>query len=383
MQTDFSLTAAWMQDGQLVAADRPLARLVALNGTDLPALLDEARAWQRRGHVLAGLISYPFGKVLHGMPPRDDAALEIQIFARDQIHPLAVGTNTPAQGWCSPFESEQNGDDYLRALQRIRHYLQAGDCYQINFARRFSARLQGEPQQAWLHLLAHHPAPHASFFQRANGDCIFGVSPERFVRVEGNTIVTEPIKGSRPRGRTDEEDQAIGQSLLDSPKDRAENLMIVDLLRNDLGRVCVPGSVHAEPLFELRRFSNVQHLVSTVRGQLRDEVDALDALLACFPGGSITGAPKRRAMEIIEELEPVSRGCYCGTQFVLDENGDLDSNILIRTFQTRDDRIFCHGGGGIVIDSDPVQEFNETRFKVEPLMNTLQGMASTRLRQES
>ncbi|CAK9047967.1 Aminodeoxychorismate synthase component 1 (ADC synthase) (ADCS) (4-amino-4-deoxychorismate synthase component 1), partial [Durusdinium trenchii] len=155
------------------------------------------------------------------------------------------------------------------------------------------------------------------------------------------------------------QDQALASDLMASDKDRAENLMIVDLLRNDLGQVCLPGSIQAAPLFELRRFSNVQHLVSTVTGTLRPDVDPLDALLAAFPGGSITGAPKKRAMEIIDELEMAPRGFYCGSQFWIDAQGDLDANILIRTFQCQDGQIVCHGGGGIVVDSDADTEYRE------------------------
>lgn len=271
----------------------------------------------------------------------------------------------------SDFTSNLPHSDYLHAIARIHHYLRAGDCYQVNFARRFSARFSGDPFSAWLRLNQQHPAPHSSFFRLANGDCVFGVSPERFLHIRDGVVITEPIKGSRQRGDTPQQDQQIGEELLNNPKDRAENLMIVDLLRNDLGKVCQAGSVKADPLFELRRFSNVQHLVSTITGTLRPDVHPLDALLSCFPGGSITGAPKKRAMEIINELEPVPRGFYCGSQFVLDSDGNLDSNILIRTFQTHGEQIICHGGGGIVIDSDAEQEYQESLFKVEKLMAAL------------
>ena len=184
-------------------------------------------------------------------------------------------------------------------------------------------------------------------------------------------MVTEPIKGSRPRGATEVEDRALGRALLRHPKDRAENLMIVDLLRNDLGRFCDAGSIQADPLFELRRFSNVQHLVSTVRGRLRDGVAPLAALIRAFPGGSITGAPKKRAMQIIQELEPAPRGAYCGSLFWQDDQGRFDSNILIRTLQTDGDRLHCHGGGGIVFDSDPDEEYAESWFKVRKLMRSV------------
>jgi len=184
-------------------------------------------------------------------------------------------------------------------------------------------------------------------------------------------VLTEPIKGSRPRGKDPAEDKRLANELTGSKKDLAENLMIVDLLRNDLGAICQTGSVRTEQLFELRCFSNVQHLVSSITGELQESVSPLQALLACFPGGSITGAPKKRAMEIIAELEPSPRGFYCGSQFSLTREGSLDSNILIRTFQTRGNNIVCHGGGGIVIDSDTEQEFLESEFKVAALMDAL------------
>src|SRR5690606_32351798 len=202
----------------------------------------------------------------------------------------------------TPFAPDWSRAGYLAALERIQAYLRAGDCYQVNLAQRFSSRFTGHPWNAWRALVAAHPAPHACYFDYGEG-AVFGVSPERFLSVRGRTVVTEPIKGSQPRGRTPEEDDFLGDLLLRSDKDRAENLMIVGLLRNDLGQLCEPGSIEAEPLFQLRRFSNVQHLVSTVRGTLRTGISPLEALLACFPGGPITGAPKRRAMEIIRDLE--------------------------------------------------------------------------------
>ena len=227
----------------------------------------------------------------------------------------------------------------------------------------------------FLHLFADHPAPHASFFTLPNGDAVFGVSPERFLHIENGVVVTEPIKGSRARGKDSNEDALIAQQLAQSEKDRAENLMIVDLLRNDLGRVCEFGSISAEPLFEVRQFSNVLHLVSTVRGRLKNTVTPLAALLSCFPGGSITGAPKRRAMEIIDELETAPRGFYCGSLFSLDSKSELESNILIRTFQTQGENVYCHGGGGIVMDSDPHEEYLESAFKVRALMKTLENIS--------
>lgn len=364
------LPVACLHNGdQWLLGQQPVARLTASSADELaslPARLAESLGEQQ---VAIGAIGYPSA---------DSAAwqgslAEVCVFEQIQRAPELpdYSAYSAAFSLASEFSSNLPHSDYLHAIARIHHYLRAGDCYQVNFARRFSARFRGDPFGAWLRLNLQHPAPHSSFFRLGNGDCVFGVSPERFLQIRNGVVITEPIKGSRQRGDTAQQDQQIGAELLSNPKDRAENLMIVDLLRNDLGKVCEAGSVKAEPLFELRRFSNVQHLVSTITGQLRPEVHPLDALLSCFPGGSITGAPKKRAMEIIDELEPVPRGFYCGSQFVLDSDGNLDSNILIRTFQTHGEQIICHGGGGIVIDSDAEQEYQESLFKVEKLMAAL------------
>lgn len=338
---------------------------------ELPAAVED---WLH-GHPhrwVVGLLAYEAATLLHhadcGHPPTTPVA--VLHFYED-----LVGVDS-LPGAAQPFTLRQSfrpdwaQSQYLAAVERIRAYLRAGDCYQVNLAQRFSSLYDGDSWSAWRRLQASHPAPHASYFDYGDGQ-VFGVSPERFLAIHGREVVTEPIKGSRPRGRTEQQDRELASELLHSDKDRAENLMIVDLLRNDLGQLCIPGSIQAAPLFELRQFSNVQHLVSTVRGTLRPEVPPLAALLACFPGGSITGAPKRRAMQIIRELEPVARGFYCGSLFWQTGDGHFDSNILIRTLQASQGKIVCHGGGGIVYDSDPEQEYAESIFKVEKLMAAL------------
>jgi para-aminobenzoate synthetase component 1 len=252
----------------------------------------------------------------------------------------------------------------------VQNYLFAGDCYQINLAMAFNSRFHGSTYAGWHQLVSRHPAPHACYLSSSTGH-VMSASPERFLSIENGNILTSPIKGSQPRGKTPEEDARLGRLLSNSKKDRAENLMIVDLLRNDLGAICETGSVVAEPLFELERFSNVQHLVSHIRGKLLPDMTPVEALISCFPGGSITGAPKRRAMEIIHELEPAARGAYCGSFFTLDDNGKLDANILIRTFQTQNDRLQIHGGSGITAASTCDNEYDECLFKVEKLMEAL------------
>lgn len=270
----------------------------------------------------------------------------------------------------TPFRHALPDSRYIKAIEAIHRYEKAGDCYQVNYARRFSGRYRGHPIHAFAALTQQHPAPWASYFASPHGT-VFSCSPECFFRVKKGQIVTEPIKGSRPRSTNPQSDVLLGKDLLDNAKDRAENLMIVDLLRNDLGKIAATGSVSATPLFELRKYSNVQHLVSTVRATLKPDVLPLAALLACFPGGSITGAPKKRAMEIIQELEPTPRNFYCGSQFWLHANGNLDANILIRTFQAHNGEIVCHGGGGIVVDSEAESELEESAFKIRALMDTL------------
>ncbi|RMF17475.1 MAG: anthranilate synthase component I family protein, partial [Gammaproteobacteria bacterium] len=197
-------------------------------------------------------------------------------------------------------------------------------------------------------------------------------SPERFIQIRGRNIETRPIKGTRPRGATADDDRAQADALVTSEKDRAENLMIVDLLRNDLGRFCQPGSIRVPELFGLEHYSNVHHLVSTITGTLRDGVFPLDVLAGCSPGGSITGAPKRRAMEIIRELEPVQRGVYCGSLVYMTPEGDLDSSIAIRTLTADGQRLRVWGGGGIVADSDCDAEYEESLTKIRHLIQALE-----------
>ena len=259
---------------------------------------------------------------------------------------------------------------YRADIARILDYLAAGDCYQVNYAQHFSAACAGDPWQAYCRLRALLPSPFSAYLATED-EAVLSFSPERFLRVEGSVVETRPIKGTIARGSTAEEDAELAHRLQTSAKDRAENLMIVDLLRNDLGKSCVPGSIEVPELFALESFANVHHLVSTVTGRLRADQTPLDLLANCFPGGSVTGAPKKRAMEIIAELEPVGRALYCGSIFYLSAHGRMDSNIAIRTLVADDSRIHCWGGGGIVADSDPEAEYQESLMKVQLLMQAL------------
>ena len=369
----------------LVALSRPALTLSANSEAELVTCVREAeKALEGDYAFAAGILPYEAGAWLRGaITPSSSrgsgdqshsvmpAIIHLYKNGPEPVRSLKSRQATTSFSLKGEFKAEQSRENYLRSLARIKDYLAAGDCYQVNLAQRFSAHFHGDPLTAWLALQEAHPAPHSCYFDAGDSQ-IFGVSPERFLSIRNRQVMSEPIKGSRPRGNTPEEDQAFGDELLSNPKDRAENLMIVDLLRNDLGACCEPGSIQADPLFELRRFSNVQHLVSTVTGTLRRDLSPLDALLGAFPGGSITGAPKKRAMEIIAELEPAPRGAYCGSFFWMDNRGNLDSNILIRTLQTEGDRLYCHGGGGIVFDSVPEAEYEESCFKVAKLMGALE-----------
>ena len=272
------------------------------------------------------------------------------------------------------FQPGQSPTDYADGVEQVLAYINAGDCYQVNLSQRFDGRFSGRPFDAFKALHAAIPVPHAAFIN-AGDHQILSISPERLMRIRDNEVESKPIKGTRPRGVTAAEDAALRQDLETSAKDRAENLMIVDLIRNDLSRVCQPHTVAVPKLFEIESYQNVHQLVSTVTGQLRPDVAAMIALLSTFPGGSITGAPKRRAMEIIDELEPHLRGPYCGSVFYLQSDGTLDSNIAIRTLVTEaDGRISCWGGCGIVADSDPRAEYEESITKVGRLMRTLEEL---------
>ncbi len=274
----------------------------------------------------------------------------------------------------TPFTADMSADEYRRAFARTEDYIRSGDCYQINLAQRFSAHYDGDPWFAYLALRPAAAAPFAGYLSLPGNASVLSVSPERFLSVHGRRVETMPIKGTRPRHPDPETDRRIAAELLRSPKDRAENLMIVDLLRNDLGRSCVPGSIQVDKLFELQSFATVHHLVSEISGELAPGRDALDVLRDSFPGGSITGAPKRRAMQIIDELEPQARQIYCGSLLYLSTDGRMDSSIAIRTLLCENDTIRCWGGGGIVADSQCQQEYQETYDKVGRLLQVLESL---------
>ncbi|MCM2972758.1 aminodeoxychorismate synthase component I [Larsenimonas suaedae] len=272
----------------------------------------------------------------------------------------------------TPFAPEWTRADYGVAFQQVQAYLSAGDCYQINLTQRFSAHTEGDGFEAYQRLRAATPTPFSGYLDWGDG-ALMSLSPERFIRCSERTLMAQPIKGTRPRGATPEEDRQLALELEASLKDKAENVMIVDLLRNDLGRVSAPGTVTVPKLMALESYANVHHLVSTITGQLDSSKDALDALMAAFPGGSITGAPKHRAIEIIDELEPVFRAPYCGSLGYIDTRGNMDTSIMIRTALMQKGRVHLWGGGGIVADSVEEEEYAESIAKIRHLMNALES----------
>lgn len=273
-----------------------------------------------------------------------------------------------------PWQSNMSQVEYQQKIAQIHTYLADGDCYQINLAQRFKATYQGNEWQAYKKLRVSNQAPFSAFI-RLPDTAILSISPERFISINGNKVQTKPIKGTRARSDTPSQDQANINSLLTSEKDQAENLMIVDLLRNDLSKHCLAGSVRVPELFKIESFKAVHHLVSTVIGQLSPTSSALDLLQGAFPGGSITGAPKIRAMEIIDELEPNNRNIYCGSIGYIGIQGDMDTSICIRTLlcEQRDSgkNIYCWAGGGIVIDSVASDEYQESLDKVSKILPVL------------
>ena len=355
---------------------------------------------------LIGYLSYDFGRQLEQLPAHalddlhlPDARLGLYAWALITDHQAATSQlvfhpslepaqrdrliqlfSQPAPQLNGPFSLKQpmqpdiSASQYQQALSKIHDYIQAGDCYQVNYTQRFSAQCEGDAWTAYCALRQACPTPFSGFMSLADDSASLSLSPERFVRVSHHQVETRPIKGTRPRGKNSAEDAANAAELLASAKDRAENLMIVDLLRNDLGRTCRTGSVRVPQLFTLESYPNVHHLVSSVVGELADGKDALDLIGDSFPGGSITGAPKIRAMQIIDELEPTRRSLYCGSLLYLDVRGEMDSSIAIRSLLVKDGRVSCWGGGGIVADSDWQDEYQESITKVKVLLDTLQTL---------
>lgn len=278
----------------------------------------------------------------------------------------------------SDWQSNMTKTSYIEKFNAIQEYLRSGDCYQINLAQRFSAEYQGSEWLAYQALEQSNHAPFSAFI-RTDETTLISISPERFLEINKNelnqtVIETKPIKGTRPRSKHAEQDKQLAEQLKNAEKDQAENLMIVDLLRNDIGRVAKPGSVTVPELFAIESFPAVHHLVSTIRAILDKDQCGSDLLRACFPGGSITGAPKIRAMEIIEELEPHRRNAYCGSIGYISRCGRMDTNITIRTLVAYQQHLYAWAGGGIVADSESESEYQETLDKISRILPTLSSL---------
>jgi anthranilate synthase component 1 len=260
---------------------------------------------------------------------------------------------------------------FLAAVRKSKEYVRAGDVFQVVISQRFSARTDAEPFEIYRALRVLNPSPYM-YFLKLGDTAIVGSSPELLLKVQGREAFYRPIAGTRPRGKDEAEDQVLAAELAADPKERAEHIMLVDLGRNDLGRVSEYGSVRVERLEFVEYYSHVMHLVSTLRGRLRPDVDCLEALAACFPAGTVSGAPKIRAMEIIDELEPTRRGIYAGAILYLDFSGNLDSCIAIRTMVVKNGLASVQAGAGLVADSVPEREYQETVNKARALIAALE-----------
>jgi para-aminobenzoate synthetase component 1 len=283
---------------------------------------------------------------------------------------VGSGPPTHALGEMPGVSSTFSRAGYLRAVARTREYIWAGDIFQANLSQRLEAAVADHPFTLYNRLRLRNPAPFAAYFDFGPA-AVVSASPERFLRLSGDGVETRPIKGTSPRGWTPRHDSALGEALFESEKDRAENVMIVDLLRNDLSKVCRDQTVEVPELCRIERYATVHHLVSTVVGRLRPGLGAVDLLRAAWPGGSITGAPKVRAMEIIAELEPTRRSVYTGSVGYFSFGGALDTSIAIRTFIVKEGRGYFQVGGGIVADSDPEREYDETLDKARGMVAAL------------
>ena len=265
-------------------------------------------------------------------------------------------------------ESNLNYDEYEKRFNKIQSYIKNGDCYQINFSQRFSLKYSGDTWDIYNKIIPTYSSPYSAYLKMPFID-IMSFSPERFLSYDNNIVETKPIKGTRPVSKDPEINMKSLTELSTSYKEKAENLMIVDLLRNDLGKNCRFGSVKVTKLFDIETFANVHHLVSTVQGKVSDDSNIFNLIHGCFPGGSITGAPKIRAMQIISELEPDNRSIYCGSIGYISSNGQTDLNIAIRTVVATKDKLFFWAGGGIVYDSEVESEYKETFDKIKPLLD--------------
>ncbi|WP_312946665.1 aminodeoxychorismate synthase component 1 [Superficieibacter sp.] len=397
LTTRGTLTTIINADGQHQSAADPL-QLVhdALRALDLPTTANDDLPFQ--GGAL-GLFGYDLGRRFEKLPARASADIDLPDMAvglydwalivdhrRQRVVLVSHADAHQRLTWLngqqaaearsfrltSAWQSNMSRAEYGEKFRQVQEYLHSGDCYQVNLAQRFQARYSGDEWSAFCQLNAANKAPFSAFL-RLNRSAVISLSPERFIQLRHTEIQTRPIKGTLPRLDDPHLDAQQATKLAHSAKDRAENLMIVDLMRNDIGRVAVPGSVKVPELFVVEPFPAVHHLVSTITARLPEALHASDLLRAAFPGGSITGAPKVRAMEIIDELEPQRRNAWCGSIGYLSLCGNMDTSITIRTLTAHDGQLYCSAGGGIVADSEEQAEYQETFDKVNRILQQLES----------
>jgi anthranilate synthase component I len=300
----------------------------------------------------------------------DAAVREIRRTRRKLEAPLSAKRRRKSSGLLR-LRSNFTKPRYLAAVRKAKSYIRAGDAFQVVPSQRFSAKTSADPFDIYRALRVVNPSPYP-FYLRFDNLAVVGSSPEMLVRVQGRDAFYRPIAGTLPRGRTEAEDRALEARLLADPKERAEHIMLVDLGRNDLGRICEYGSVKVDRLMFVENYSHVKHLVSSLSGRLREGVDCFEALMSCFPAGTVSGAPKIRAMEIIDELEPTRRGIYGGAVLYFDFSGNLDSCIALRTLVAKDGQVYIQAGGGVVADSVPAREYQETVNKARAAVKALE-----------
>ncbi|MGH9881742.1 MAG: anthranilate synthase component I family protein, partial [Pyrinomonadaceae bacterium] len=349
---DMATGALWMFFRNIIAFDRVRQRMEIVS----IVLTEDAQG------------SHPRLRELYDEAVERTARIEAELLAPA---PTAKSPSKSKGSTVDQLESNWRRGDFEDAVRRIQEYIAAGDCYQAVLSQRFSTSYDGDPISIYRTLRAVNPSPYM-FFLRAGKESIIGASPEMLVRCHGQRLDYRPIAGTRKRGATETEDWMLGEDLRTDEKEVAEHVMLVDLGRNDLGRVADYGSVKVEELMTVERYSHVQHLVTSIRARLRDGLDRFDALAACFPAGTVTGAPKIRAMEIIRELEPDARGVYAGAVLYMDYAGNLDSCIAIRTIVLRNGRASVQAGAGIVADSIPESEYAETVNKARGLFRAIE-----------
>lgn len=362
---------------------QPCGRIVATSPEELPQAFDQIEQAGRAGYWVALLLEYELGEWLepalagtarHSAFEVSNPHPRLTALVFEHMHqeqPWSVGAECTSDTQASIISITPGvaKDRYLARIEQIREWIAQGEVYQVNSTFPLHIKTTGDPAQLYRQIATRHPVAHAAYIEDA-GRTILSFSPELFLQRTGNTLITRPMKGTAPRSADPETDRKLGEALHASVKNRAENLMIVDLLRNDLGRLARPGSVRADPLFSLEKYPSVWTMTSTVQAEIAPETSLAEILRALFPCGSVTGAPKIAAMKRIQETEPEPRGLYCGSLGWLAPNGDFSLNVAIRTLVVEDDgQGRYHVGGGIVYDSDPEQEWDECHWKAR-ILNT-------------